>query len=233
MLSDRTFAPSMAEVTVFLMNGKSHSGHLARFVPEMPDIALALARDEKAKSRFAAEQVAYVAFLRAPSGPAASPSARRGSLKIHISGGKTFLVDVIDPEVPGSIGLYARPAEAQSPYREIFFYNHGINLREVNEPLGALLVKDGRVGAAALEAGLRAQRGENRTPIGQILVESKRVNQAALDQAAMLQQRKGTRIGVVLIEAGLADAADIVIALVDQRKRVGQRIGMNLYELTL
>jgi type II secretory ATPase GspE/PulE/Tfp pilus assembly ATPase PilB-like protein len=233
MLSDRTFAPSMAEVTVVLMNGKSHSGHLARFVPEMPDIALALARDEKAKSRFAAEQVAYVAFLRAPSDPPASPNTRRGSLKIHVSGGKTFLVDIIDPEIPGSIGLYARPAESQSPYREIFFYNHGINLREVNEPLGALLVKDGRVGVAALEAGLRAQRGENRTPIGQILVESKRVNQAALDQAAMLQQRKGTRIGEVLIEAGLADAADIEFALIEQRKRGGKRIGQILIEMKL
>jgi type II secretory ATPase GspE/PulE/Tfp pilus assembly ATPase PilB-like protein len=233
MLSDRNFAPSMAEVTLFLMNGKSHSGHLARFEPATPDIALTLTRDEKSKSRFAAEQVAYVAFQRAANDPPALPSARRGTLKIHVSGGKTFLVDPVDPEQPGAIGFYVRPAEANSPYREIFFYNHGVNAREVNEPLGALLVKDGRVGAAALEAGLRAQKDEKRTPIGQILLESKRVNQAALDQAAALQQRKGTRIGEVLIEAGLADTHDIEFALAEQRKRGGKRIGQILVEMNL
>jgi type II secretory ATPase GspE/PulE/Tfp pilus assembly ATPase PilB-like protein len=232
MLADRTFAPSMAEVTLCLMNGKSHSGHLARFVPSMPDIAL-FAEQSKGNSRFAAEQVAYVAFLRSAGEPPVPPGGRRGALKIHVIGGKTFVVDAVDPEIPGSIGLYARPAEANSPYREIFFYNHGVNLREVNEPLGALLVRDGRVQASAVEAGLRVQKQEQRTPIGQILLENKRVNQAALDQAAVLQQRKGTRIGEVLIEAGLADQHDIEFALSEQRKRGGKRIGQILVEMNL
>ncbi|HET9934425.1 MAG TPA: ATPase, T2SS/T4P/T4SS family, partial [Polyangiaceae bacterium] len=222
----------MVEVSVVLVNGKSHTGLLARFNPMAPDVALSLAQDAKGSSRFAAEQVAFVAFHRAPGDPPPPPT-RRGTLKIHVSGGKTFVVDPVDPSPPGAIGAYMRPAEAQSPYREIFFYNHGVNLREVNEPIGVLLVKEGRLGAEAVQAGLLAQKDEKRTPIGQILIENKRINQAALDQATALQQRKGTRIGEVLIEAGLADQADIDFALSEQRRRGGKRIGQILVEMNL
>ncbi|MFZ5889671.1 MAG: GspE/PulE family protein [Myxococcota bacterium] len=232
MLPERIFAPAMVEVSLVLVTGKIHAGYLARFNPTAPDIALALSQDAKANTRFAAEQVAFVAFHRAAGDPPPPPT-RRGALKIHVSGGKTFVVDPVEPNPPGAIGAYMRPAEAQSPYREIFFYNHGINLREVNEPLGSLLVKEGRVGPDALQAGLQAQKDEKRTPIGQILVENKRINQAALDQAAALQQRKGTRIGEVLIEAGLAEQADIEFALSEQRKRGGKRIGQILVDMNL
>src|ERR1043165_820890 len=128
MLPERNFAPSMVEVSLVLVNGKSHSGFLARFNPTAPDVALSLTQEAKGSTRFATEQVAFVAFHRAPGDPPPPPT-RRGALKIHVSGGKTFVVDPIDPTAPGAIGSYMRPAETQSPYREIFFYNHGINLR--------------------------------------------------------------------------------------------------------
>ncbi|MGC4087083.1 MAG: hypothetical protein QM756_04105 [Polyangiaceae bacterium] len=204
---------------------------MARFNPTAPDIALAFTHEGKANTRFAAEQVAFVAFHRAAGDPPPPPT-RRGALKIHVSGGKTFVVDPVEPNAPRerSVATCARPSR-RAP-SEIFFYNHGINLREVNEPLGAMLVKEGRVGSA-LQAGLKAQKDEKRTPIGQILVENKRINQAALDHAAALQQRKGTRIGEVLIEAGLADQHDIEFALSEQRKRSGKRIGQILVEMNL
>jgi len=57
------------------------------------------------------------------------------------------------------------------------------------------------------------------------------VNASALEQAASLQRRKGTRIGEVLIEAGLARSEDIEFALSEQRKRGGKRIGQILVDL--
>ncbi|MEY2930594.1 MAG: hypothetical protein RL033_1343, partial [Pseudomonadota bacterium] len=78
---------------------------------------------------------------------------------------------------------------------------------------------------------LAKQKSEQRTPIGQILLETKRVNANALEQAASLQKRKGTRIGEVLIEAGLAKSEDIEFALSEQRKRGGKRIGQILVDL--
>lgn len=95
------------------------------------------------------ERVTYVAFHRAPAGPPAPPSARRRALKVHLLSGVTLTVD---PESgpAGPLGFYARPAEAPSSYKEIFFYNHGIRLRELNEPLGEMLVHDGLVNAGAV-----------------------------------------------------------------------------------
>lgn len=59
------------------------------------------------------------------------------------------------------------------------------------------------------------------------------MEQGAIDQATALQKRKGTRLGEVLIEAGLADAADIEFALAEQRRRGGKRIGQILVEMSL
>jgi type II secretory ATPase GspE/PulE/Tfp pilus assembly ATPase PilB-like protein len=232
MPSDRNFAPGMATVTVRLLDGKTHAGHLSRFSPTMPDLTLALQRGTGARTTLPAEHVTYVGFHRASGDPPPAPSGRRGALKVHLSGSMSFVVDP-DPEPPGPTGFYAKPADARSPFREIFFYNHGINLKEINEPLGAMLVTDGRIGSQALEKGLEAQRDQKRTPIGQILVEHRKIGQAALEHAVVTQSRKGLRIGEVLIEAGLVEAADIEFALTEQRKRGGKRIGQILVDMKL
>jgi type II secretory ATPase GspE/PulE/Tfp pilus assembly ATPase PilB-like protein len=229
MSADRNFSPGLATVTIVLVDGQSHVGQLARFSPAVPDLSLT---SVTGKASFPAERVAYVGFHRPASGPPPPPSARRGALKVHIGSGVALVVDP-NPEPPGPLGFYATPAEAQSPFKEVFFYNHGIKLRELNEPLGEMLIKDGRVGATALAQGLQAQKSLPRTPIGQILVECKRVDSSVIEQATQLQKRKGTRLGEVLIEAGLADAADIEFALNEQRKRGGKRIGQILVEMNL
>jgi len=229
MSFDRSFSPGLATVTVVLVDGQNHVGQVPRFSPAVADLAITTAAG---KASFAAERVAYVGFHRPMGGPPAPPSTRRGALKVHVAGNVTLVVDP-EPGPPGPLGFYAKPAEGQSPFKEIFFYNHGIKLRELNEPLGEMLLRDGRLGASALERGLEAQKGQPRTPIGQILVEHKRVDSGAIEQATQLQKRKGTRLGEVLIEAGLADAADIEFALSEQRKRGGKRIGQILVEMNL
>jgi len=229
MSTDRSFGQGLASVTVVLVDGQSHTGQLSRFAPATPDLAIS---GTNGRQSFATERVAYVGFQRPAGGPPSPPSTRRGALKVHLQFGVTLVVDP-EPGPPGPLGFYAKPAEAPSPYKEIFFYNHGIRLRELNEPLGEMLVRDGRVKAGAVEQGLEAQKSEKRTPIGQILVEHKRVDSTAIEQATQLQKRKGTRLGEVLIEAGLADAADIEFALQEQRKRGGKRIGQILVEMNL
>jgi len=226
---ERNFSPAFATVTVLLLDGTSHVGQISRFSPAIADLSLGSANG---KMSIAAERITYVGFHRAAGGPPRPPSKRRGSLKVHLSTELVLVVDP-DPEQPGPLGFYATPADAQSPFKEIFFYNHGIRVRELNEPLGEMLVRDGRVGSPELQQGLQAQQGQQRTPIGQILVEHKRIESGALEQAAQLQRRKGTRLGEVLIEAGLADSADIEFALAEQRKRGGKRIGQILVELNL
>jgi len=231
MATDRTFNPPQV-VTVGLLDGQDRTGTLARFSPNMPDLTLTLPSPHP-KLTLAAERIAYIGFHRGPSDPPSTAGTSHGELKIHLSAGKTFLVDLVDASVKDAVGFPARPADPRSPFREIFFYNHGVNLRELNEPLGSMLVRDGRVGTTALEKGLAAQKDQKRTPIGQILVEYKKIDRAVLEQAASLQSRKGTRLGEVLIEAGLADPHDIEFALAEQRRRGGKRIGQILVEMNL
>jgi type II secretory ATPase GspE/PulE/Tfp pilus assembly ATPase PilB-like protein len=228
MSSDRMFTPIPALVTVTLVNGQTQTGQMARFAPRSSDVTLASAGGGRAT--VPAERIAYVGFHRKPGEAAGQVPA---AFKVHAIGGKTFIVELVDSGTPEVIGFYARPSDAQSPFREIFFYAHGVNLRERNEPLGAMLVKEGRVPPAGLQEGLEAQRGEQRTPIGEILVEQKKLDPEALDQAASLQKRKGTRIGEVLIEEGLVTAEDVELALVEQRKRGGKRIGQILVDLKM
>jgi type II secretory ATPase GspE/PulE/Tfp pilus assembly ATPase PilB-like protein len=233
MLDDRTFSPAPAQVTIGFIDGRTHVGHVARFSPSAPQLMLLLSVGPASRNLIAAEQVAYVAFHRASGEPPARRNARRGELKIHAAGQKTFIVDRIGEDAPGEIGMYTRPAEPGSPYREIFFYNHGINAKEVNEPLGAMLVRDGMVDVGQLNQGLAQQSNDGRTPIGQILIARRSLDSAALEQATELQKRKGTRLGEVLIEAGLATSEDIEKALSEQRRRGGRRIGQILVDMNL
>jgi type II secretory ATPase GspE/PulE/Tfp pilus assembly ATPase PilB-like protein len=230
MSSDRMFTPTPAVVTVNLLNGQAHVGEMTRFAPRSSDVTLAVTRAGGARTTIPAERIAYLGFHRAP-GEAFGDA--RGTHKVHVTGGKTFLVDLVESGTPEVIGFYARPSDPQSPFREVFFYAHGVNMRELNQPLGEMLVKEGRVPAVALQQGLEAQRAEPRTPIGEILVEHKKIDQDALDQAALLQKRKGTRIGEVLIDEGLVTAEDVELALAEQRKRGGKRIGQILVDLKL
>jgi type II secretory ATPase GspE/PulE/Tfp pilus assembly ATPase PilB-like protein len=230
MSSDRVFAPSSVAVTVTLLDGQTQVGEMTRFAPRASDITVSVAGR---RTTLAAERVAYLGFHKSPGQPPPAPSARVGTFKVHAIGGKTFVVDLVESGTPEALGFYARPSDAQSRFKEIFFYAHGVTLREVNEPIGEMLIKDGRLGESALQQGLDAQRSEPRTPIGEILLEQQKVERGALDEAAALQKRKGTRLGEVLIEAGLVSAEDVELALAEQRKRGGKRIGQILVDLKL
>lgn len=231
MSSERNFGTTAVTVTLGLVDGQTHVGHVIHFNPGVPDFALRQGRG-RGQMIFAGERIAYVGFHREPGTPPPPPTGRRGALKVHLSGGQVFVVDP-EPSPSGVLGFYAVPTEPTSPFRELFFYSHGIKLRELNEPLGSMLVKEGRMPKANLEKGLKAQQEQARTPIGQILVQHCRVAQNAVDQAATLQKRKGTRLGEVLVEAGLATEEDIQFALDEQRKGRGKRIGQILVEMKL
>jgi type II secretory ATPase GspE/PulE/Tfp pilus assembly ATPase PilB-like protein len=233
MSSDRSFASRPAIVSVALLDGRTLAGELSRFSPTMSDVTVLPGASSAPKVTVPAERIAYVAFHRVDADPASSRNTNAGALKITVVGGTTFRVDGFEPEPPAGTGFYARPADASSPFREVFFYHHGVARREIDEPLGELLVKEGRVDRPSLAMGLKVQSEQKRAPIGQILIEHKRIDQMALERATDLQKRKGTRLGEVLIEAGLATIEDVEFALAEQRKRGGKRIGQILVEMKL
>jgi type II secretory ATPase GspE/PulE/Tfp pilus assembly ATPase PilB-like protein len=233
MSSDRTFVGRPATVTIVLLDGRSLAGELSRFSPTLADLTLLPVVTNGPKTTIAAERIAYVAFHRTDADPPPLTSPKRCAVKVTCVGGATFRIEEAEREGAATTGFYAHPIGPNSPFREMFFYRHGVHRREIDEPLGELLVKEGRVDRPSLAMGLKAQREQQRTPIGQILVEHKRLDRAALERATDLQKRKGTRLGEVLIDAGLATIEDIEFALAEQRKRGGKRIGQILVDMKL
>ncbi|HKU38135.1 MAG TPA: hypothetical protein VJR89_08310, partial [Polyangiales bacterium] len=226
--------PTPCSVSVALIDARKQSGRLPRFVASAPDILLESEHpradgEKRSGLRLRAEQVSYIGVLRSPDINVSKP-ANLEPYKVHVAGGERIAVETA-ASLSGSVGFLAFPTAAESPYQLVFFYHHGVNARERDAPLGALLVSSGVLGRSALEEGISAQKSARNVPIGQILVEQKRVDKESVDEAVELQKRKRLRIGDVLKEAGLVSDQDIEHALAEQKKRRGKRLGEVLVEL--
>jgi type II secretory ATPase GspE/PulE/Tfp pilus assembly ATPase PilB-like protein len=226
------------KVTLGLIDGRVHEGRIKGFLPQMLDVTLDAAKPgmppgETMRLLFAAERVAYIAFHTDGEQAAAKrPSIGKRRLRIHVPRGKSFVVEADLASASSPLGFYSTPAEEGSPYREIFFYAHGVNAKETDEQLGTLLVQGGLAKSGDIARGLAAQKS-TRPTLGQILVEQKEVDAESLEQAAALQQRKRLRIGELLVQAGLITGEVLEKALVEQKKRGGKRIGEILVEMQI
>ncbi len=224
---DPSFVRHGAKVTVGWLDGRMQSRTIARFSPHLS--VLAASERPGDPQPLPVEQLAYIAFLKLPDSPPPPPSTidDQQLLRVHVAGGKRFLIATIaaDPSEPVN-GMYAHARDESSPFAGFFFYTHGINAMEDASPIGELLVEEG-VEPAALQRGIAAQN----PTIGQILVEMETVSPETVEAAAGVQDRKRLRIGEVLMEAGLATARDIDRALAEQKKRRGRRIGEILVDM--
>ncbi len=207
------------------------SGKLEHFAATMVDLPVDFERFGRAS--LAAEQVAYIAFQRA-AGERNSTAPGAGPLehfRIHVAGGKTFEVDVSAAAVNSNLGFRGFPAPGSSPYSSIFFYAHGVNAREKDEPLGEMLVESGLLGPQTLRRGVDTQSANRNLPLGQLLIENGEVDGAGVAAAMALQARRKLRIGQILVEAGLATEESIERALSEQKLRKGKRLGEVLVEM--
>jgi type II secretory ATPase GspE/PulE/Tfp pilus assembly ATPase PilB-like protein len=236
-LADR--ASNDAKVIVGMLDGETHEAHIARFSPYEADLVLSSRSATDSASKLVrtlvpAERIAYIAFCKNASDAVKSGEGRsESSLKIHVAGGRSFVVDPPRKEDSDAVGFYANAWDREGPYRELFFYNHGVNAKEINQPLGSMLVEAGALGKDAVAKAVAVQGEEKRTPLGQILVEIAGVDPRAIEAAAATQKRRNMRLGEVLVEAGLARPEDIEYALAEQKRRGGRRIGEILVGLNL
>src|SRR5262245_48995827 len=136
MLPNRTFKRGSANVTLGLVDGKLKGGRMTVFAPHAPDqrVDVASVSGHVVSVLLPTEQVAYVGFHRDPGdGPPRVPE--RSTLRVRISGFGQFNVKVPADAVTHPLGFYAVPSDPDSPYSELFFYAHGVNVKENTEPL--------------------------------------------------------------------------------------------------
>ncbi len=220
--------PKPIAASLALLDGSLRTGKLARFTPQTTDLVVEL--DRYGKTIMAAEQIAYIGFTHAEDAPPRPGKHELENIRIHVSGGASFLVDVQRSALASVIGFFSWPTEI-GPHAAIFFYAHAVNAKEKNIPLGDMLVDSGLLGEHSLKRGLEQQVVHRSIPVGQILVEQGQVDARAIEEAAALQSRKKLRIGQILVEAGLATNEAIERALTEQKQRRGKRIGEVLVEM--
>ncbi|MEO7327973.1 MAG: GspE/PulE family protein, partial [Minicystis sp.] len=182
----------------------------------------------------AAERIAFVGFDRhGSSGELDEPESARVTSRVLLSNGKVFIVTMGARALTSRLGFYASPADATSPFGEIFFYAHAVSRRENVDLLGQMLVDDGLLTPVQLERGLTEQVARRNVPIGQILLEENTIGPASLEAVIALQALRRKRLGEILIDEGLAKPADIERALAEQKRRAGKRLGDILVELNM
>lgn len=221
-------APLGLEVTVGLMDGSSVHGRLAEFEPARADFLLT--ETSGRAQQFAARRVAYIGFHPSPHDAIDLFPAGAEEYKVHAAGGLVFEVVLVPGSWRNSSGFFATPRRS-SPFRELFFFNHGVRAREKDEPIGTMLIKQGALHPDALDHAVLAQSSERATPIGQILVETLKVSERDVARAVALQQERKQRIGEVLTQEGLATREDVEAAFAEQQRRKGKRLGEVLVDM--
>jgi len=220
--------PSAAEaVTVGLVSGETRLGLLERFSPDLGELALELGG--RVREYMPVATIAYIGFQRAPDEPPGLPEPGAELYKIHVTGGAMFPV-YARPD-PKTSGFRAVPRQAESPFREFYFFGHGVRRREKDEPIGTMLVQTGAVHPDALEHAIVAQRTERSVPIGRILVEQLAATEGDVARAMSQQKQRDRRIGELLVEQGVVTPQAIEAAVAEQQRRKGKRLGEVLLEL--
>jgi type II secretory ATPase GspE/PulE/Tfp pilus assembly ATPase PilB-like protein len=222
-----------------MLDGSRLSGRMATFSPYAPDLTLELDEDGlgvRAGRRVSirGETLAWVAFramLGAP--PRREPSNGLRKLRLHMAYGDVLLVRAEPGPTANALGFYALPDESDWDVREYFIYNHGLRRKELDDPIGAVLVEQGLATPDVIDKGLELQKREREKLLGQILVERGKVGADHVDRAVAAQQRRRARIGEILVEAGLVTEQDIEAAVAEQQNRRGKRVGEILLEAGL
>ncbi len=200
------------------------TGKLDAFSPTQGTLSLTSADGTREEP---SDAVAWIAFRTA----AAAPAAGAEGFRVHVAGGPVLNVRVRPDDVRSELGFYAAPAGKDDKVAELFVYAHAVNGTERDVPLGAMLIAEGLLDPDAVSRGVAAQSNGRRLPIGEILVSMKRVDAEAVESALATQRHSKLRLGDVLVEAGFASAADIELAMAEQRRRQGKRLGEVLVEI--
>ncbi len=231
MASESPSPHDIRAVRIGLIEGEDLRGFVRSFSARDPDLWLESASGDGAPQRISTQTVVFVAFEKpddvsvpTTTAEASETAPAEPALRVHLARGRTFVVRP-DGDMQDPLGFRAFPADENASFDEIFFYRHGISALERDESIGAMLIEGGAVAPQDLERGLEQQASLRRKRIGEILIERNSIEPTVLEAALELQQRKGVRLGEVLVEAGLATREDVETALAQQRLHGGRRIG--------
>ncbi len=245
--ASRASVPAAADpVEIGYLTGEARTCALAGpFAPTTTELVVELERG--VRSLMQAERIAYVAFHRRPGElrPALGDGPKQ-RLRIR-AGGKDFTVEVFRDSTKSALGFRGVPIDDTSPFREIYFYSHGVlDLVEgFGEEAHAKSVRRRQQSSSAPPSsgvrnappsGLESNvdfappssaygRVVDEQLIESVLLEAGLVTAEGLESARHEQTlRKGKRLTQILVEAGQVREAELTNVL-------GAHFGLGVVDL--
>jgi type II secretory ATPase GspE/PulE/Tfp pilus assembly ATPase PilB-like protein len=221
-------------VTVKFLSGEEVAGKLKRtFHPESDCIELA-GTEGSGPQRHQLDTIAYLKLFGKPVLPE-SDEQDHFFEKITTVTGDRFHLRLLRNQGFAS-GFYGYPNDPDSDFSAIFITSSGLSQHHHDHPLGQVLLQQGAVEAAALDTALSNQRALRQKRVGEILTEQHSLSKNTVERTLLSAQHQGkssacSRVGEILIEAGLVTRQQVDEALAIQATEKRKRIGTILMEL--
>jgi type II secretory ATPase GspE/PulE/Tfp pilus assembly ATPase PilB-like protein len=154
--------------------------------------------------------------------------------KITTVAGKQYHVAILeDQKYP--TGFYGFSTDTNNPYKLIFFTAGGVKARQQENPVGSLLKDKGFVTDFEVERALNEQKDLRGRRLGEILARREDVPHASIERAIENAFTKGkvtarTKVGDILVEAGLVTKEQVENAIDSQEEGKKKRIGSLLID---
>ncbi|MEJ7730420.1 MAG: ATPase, T2SS/T4P/T4SS family [Polyangiaceae bacterium] len=227
MAAAPTFPPTepdvaLGTVTVFFLVGQTKSGQIDGFSRYLGEVVVhntahfGVGGDQVLQTRILVKHIAYIAFHATGDAPVVAPPNRTKSLRVHLATGPEVEVLADPADTANPIGFYGTPTDTKSPFREIFFYDHGVRGRESTDGIGGLLVRAGKAlrrAPAAVAIATTAAAPPPRKRIGELLIECNLATPRDIELALEVQKRDGRKLGEILVDLGVLSEIDLALAL--------------------
>ena len=154
--------------------------------------------------------------------------------KITTLSGKQYHVAILeDQKCP--MGFYGFSTDTDSSHKLIFFPAGGVKARQQERPVGSLLKDKGFVTDFEVERALNEQKDLRGRRLGEILAKREDVPHASIERAIENAFTKGkvtarTKVGDILVEAGLVSKEQVEDAINSQEEGKKKRIGSLLID---
>lgn len=132
-------------------------------------------------------------------------------------------------------GFYGIPADANAPYKTIFFTNCGVRLRSQRRPLGEILAQHCLLPPTAVASALQEQEQLRQRRAGEVIAAHSQIPLETVEKTLQAAEANpelphNARVGDILVDAGLVSREEVEAAMAVQQDGRKKRIGELLIE---
>jgi len=222
-----------SELIIKLLNGSEHHGILSQeFDPVSGQITF-FCHAEKRSNTLELNEICFIKFLGRPE---LDESADDGEFfeDVATRTGQCFHLRLKKSGKRVPQGFFGFPIDNSSDFKSIFFTSKGYTNRHHDQLLGEVLSRQGLVEEADIKDALTEQKKLRSRRVGEILAEQAELSKTVLEKVIHNATRDGkrpqTRVGDILIDAGLVTRKQVDEALNAQNTGKRKRIGLILIE---